>query len=197
MKPLYIFDLDGTLALNEHRQHFLHNPWIPIEDYKGSWSMSEIDYKPDNAPIEFVRVKKKPDWDGFFKACRYDKPNDPVISIFHEIHRGRTYCNSNLNDIWIWSGRSDAVYVETCLWIKSNLYVDFLDGKTAESDGVYLKMRPEGDHTPDDELKEKWLNEMTPEDRARLVCVFGDRRKVVDMWRRNGVTCLQVAEGDF
>jgi phosphoserine phosphatase len=25
MKPLYIFDLDGTLALTEHRQHILDN----------------------------------------------------------------------------------------------------------------------------------------------------------------------------
>ena len=27
--------------------------------------------------------------------------------------------------------------------------------------------------------------------------VFEDRKRCVDMWRRNGITCLQVAEGDF
>ena len=60
-----------------------------------------------------------------------------------------------------------------------------------------LKMRPAGDYTPDDELKESWLHAMSPEDRARLVMVFDDRQRVVDMWRRNGVVCVQVAPGDF
>ena len=38
---------------------------------------------------------------------------------------------------------------------------------------------------------------MSPEDRARLVMVFDDRDRVVNMWRRNGVVCAQVAPGDF
>lgn len=32
MRPLYIFDLDGTLALIEHRKHMLDDP---LEDW--SW----------------------------------------------------------------------------------------------------------------------------------------------------------------
>lgn len=60
-----------------------------------------------------------------------------------------------------------------------------------------LKMRPAGDYTPDDVLKESWLHAMSPEDRARLVMVFDDRDRVVNMWRRNGVVCAQVAPGDF
>jgi hypothetical protein len=30
-----------------------------------------------------------------------------------------------------------------------------------------------------------------------LMAVFDDRDKVVAMWRRNGVACFQVAEGNF
>jgi hypothetical protein len=36
-----------------------------------------------------------------------------------------------------------------------------------------------------------------PIDRERLVGAFDDRQRVVDMWRRNGITCFQVAPGDF
>ena len=32
---------------------------------------------------------------------------------------------------------------------------------------------------------------------GKLFMVFDDRQKVVDMWRKNKVTCLQVAEGNF
>ena len=49
MKPLYIFDLDGTLALTEHRQHILDDK--------------------DDADR----------WRKFFAACIYDEPNMPVI----------------------------------------------------------------------------------------------------------------------
>ena len=31
----------------------------------------------------------------------------------------------------------------------------------------------------------------------RVLFVLDDRDQVVDMWRRNGLTCFQVAEGDF
>jgi hypothetical protein len=30
-----------------------------------------------------------------------------------------------------------------------------------------------------------------------IVCVFDDRQKVVDMWRDMGLTCMQVAPGNF
>ena len=31
----------------------------------------------------------------------------------------------------------------------------------------------------------------------RILCVFDDRTKVVNMWRENGLSCFQVAPGDF
>ena len=31
----------------------------------------------------------------------------------------------------------------------------------------------------------------------RILCVFDDRTKVVNMWRDNGLSCFQVAPGDF
>lgn len=48
---MYVFDLDGTIALNEHRQHFVRRP-----------------------------VGEK-DWDAFSRACKDDEPNNALIQI--------------------------------------------------------------------------------------------------------------------
>ena len=57
MRPLYIFDLDGTLALTEHRQHILDN-------------------KDDQQR-----------WQKFFAACVDDHPNLPVIQTLKTLRR--------------------------------------------------------------------------------------------------------------
>ena len=46
----------------------------------------------------------------------------------------------------------------------------------------------------DEILKENWLLEIG---KNNIMCVFDDRTKIVNMWRRNGVTCFQVADGNF
>jgi len=55
MKPLYIFDLDGTLALIEHRRHFVARP------------------------------RGEQDWKAFYAACDKDAPNDPVIGTMERL----------------------------------------------------------------------------------------------------------------
>ena len=147
MRPLYIFDLDGTIANIDHRRPLLDN-------------------KEDSHR-----------WERFFEACDKDEPNKDVISTMFSL--------SKEANLFIWSGRSESVREKTISWL-FNLNI-----------ALGVKMRPEGDYTPDEQLKERWLNEMSKEDRERLVAVFDDRQKVVDMWRRNGVTCFQVAKGDF
>ena len=62
---------------------------------------------------------------------------------------------------------------------------DYADSATKVADAALALLYPE----PEEEMR--------PEDRARLVAVFEDRKRVVDMWRENGVTCYQVAPGDF
>jgi phosphoglycolate phosphatase-like HAD superfamily hydrolase len=59
-----------------------------------------------------------------------------------------------------------------------------------------LRMRPDSRRNdPDYEIKQDMLNAILKE-REVLVAV-DDRNQVVDMWRRNNITCLQVAEGNF
>ena len=62
MTPLYIFDLDGTLALIDHRRHFLDDQAAPKR------------------------------WQKFFAACVDDQPNEPVIRTLQALRRSGAEC---------------------------------------------------------------------------------------------------------
>lgn len=158
MKPLYIFDLDGTLALIDHRRHIL-----------------DLDAKDR--------------WRHFYAACDKDLPNAPVIRVMESLRRNA--------DVWIFSGRSDEVRQKTVEWLVMNTSFSMNDFDAAFGDQDILTMRDEGDYTADDVLKKRWLDGMLSDDRKRLVAVFDDRDRVVKMWRDSGVTCFQVAPGEF
>ena len=155
MNPLYIFDIDGTLALIEHRVHMLKD-------------------KSDGQR-----------WRKFYAACDKDLPNVPVINTMQRLRAS--------SDIWLFSGRSSEVRDKTILWLEiyCRLSSDYIEAYNM------LTMRDLGDCTPDDELKESWYDNMLDVDKERLVAVFDDRQRVVDMWRSKGVTCFQVANGNF
>lgn len=152
-RPLYIFDLDGTLADIQHRRHFVERP------------------------------RGQQDWVSFHCYCVNDSPVEAVIRTMESLRR--------FADVWIFSGRSDEVREQTVQWLMQ--HTSFMSWELESG----LVMRQEGDYTPDDQLKLKWLNEMLDEDRERLVAVFEDRDRMVKMWRANGVPCFQVAPGDF
>ena len=130
-----------------------------------------------------IKDNGKMDWDKFFDPANIDLdlPNDPVIQMAQLLKdSGKT--------IIIFSGRSKATKDATRNWLKRN-NVPF----------DVLKMRPTGHpwaFMPDDKLKQTWLDDLIP-DRNRIMCIFDDRDKVVKMWRDNGLTCFQVADGDF
>ena len=59
-----------------------------------------------------------------------------------------------------------------------------------------LLMRPEGDKRRDDLVKRE-LYDQHIKDKYNVLFVLDDRDRVVAMWRSLGLTCLQVAPGDF
>jgi phosphoglycolate phosphatase-like HAD superfamily hydrolase len=59
-----------------------------------------------------------------------------------------------------------------------------------------LFLRPDGDFRKDDEFKSE-LADKFEELGGKIDLVFDDRNQVVEMWRKRGTTCVQVAEGDF
>ena len=174
-RSLYIFDLDGTLADLKHRRHFVERPVITCAN------CAFLHCEP-SCRLCHTKHPFKPNWDAFHAACVGDKPIWPVIDVLRRLRI------SPFVDVWIWSGRMETVRKQTEDWLVDHIGKEFAH---------VLKMRPAGDYTPDDQLKESWLHALPTADRARLMAVFDDRQRVVDMWRRNSVQCFQVAPGDF
>lgn len=59
-----------------------------------------------------------------------------------------------------------------------------------------LFMRPDGDKRPDNEIKRE-IYKRDIEPLYKVLLVLDDRNRVVAEWRKMGLTCFQVAEGDF
>jgi len=59
-----------------------------------------------------------------------------------------------------------------------------------------LTMRPNKDQRPDYIIKQEILDGFLSEG-LDITFTVDDRQQVVDMWRRNGITCLQCDVGDF
>lgn len=159
MKKAIIFDTDGTLSNNQHRQHYL--------------------------------TGDKKDWDGFYSEIDKDTPNEAVVDIAWLVFFGIKMLNLTGNpfshEIVFCTGRPEKYRKATENWLASYLFPD-LEYK--------LFMRKDGDHRPDYIVKEEMISELK-ENGLYPYVVFDDRKQVVDMWRRNGITCLQCAEGDF
>ena len=121
----------------------------------------------------------KMDWDIFFnpKNIDLDLPNQPVMDMANML-------SSQGYTIMILSGRSDVTHQATRDWLnKHNVWFDT------------LTMRPQNHlYMADNDLKQMWLDSIGKDN---VAMVFDDRNQVVDMWRDNGLTCFQVAEGDF
>lgn len=165
---MIIFDLDGTLADCEHRRHFVQRPAL----YGAS-----VCFDPKDGQI-FTKDIWKPNWKAFYEACDKDRPIIPVIAMLNALE------NTYTLGIEIWSARCESVRARTNTWLIQNGITDLERLKN-------LKMRPEGDSTPDDVLKEKWLDETLAQNK-RVDYVFDDRPKVVRMWRRRGIFVFDV-----
>ena len=67
-------------------------------------------------------------------------------------------------------------------------------------DDPLVFMRPDGDYRPDDVFKKDVLIIIRDILDSDPDVVYDDRNKVVDMWRANGINCVQVVprdQGDF
>ena len=125
----------------------------------------------------------KMDWDVFFdpKNIDLDLPNHGVIAMAQTLKAAG-------HRIIILSGRSKGTKDATNAWLKKfNVPCDILKMRPTSKDFMFM---------PDDKLKQMWLDNLFT-DKSDIICVFDDRQKVVDMWRDNGLTCMQVAPGDF
>ncbi len=110
-----------------------------------------------------------------------DAVNWPIVRICDALYKSGQY------DVMLMSGRQEKYRAVTEYWLFRQEILQYrLD----------LLMRKTGDERSDAEVKRE-LFERHPYLRRRVWAVFDDRNPVVSMWRSLGLTCLQVAEGDF
>ena len=122
---------------------------------------------------------EKKDWDLFYQGVEHDPPIVPIRQLLWELCRNR--------DIIVVSGRPiDKAGKATEDWLRTHL--------NPEMPIKHLFMRNSGDFRKDYVIKQEILD-LLPKDRIRYV--LDDRDQVVEMWRKNGLTCLQVADGRF
>lgn len=138
-----IFDLDGTLADNDHR-----------------------------SPYDLEK-------------CGEDTPKKMVIALL-EMLRAQGY------KIITVSGRESGTKEDVTKYRR--ITTEWLDKHTNGSDEHY--QRVQGDSRKDDVVKEEIFWNCIA-DRFNVQLAVDDRAQVVEMWRRIGLECWQVAHGDF
>lgn len=120
-----------------------------------------------------------PNWPAFFDACVDDTPNPAVAALVEMANeRGHT--------ILYVSGRPETHRTQTEAWLESHGLACY----------AALLMRPAGDYRQDAIVKRE-LYDQHISGRYAILFTVDDRSVVVAMWRALGLTCFQVAEGDF
>lgn len=127
--------------------------------------------------LHWIDSKPK-NWQAFYSAMDKDQPIDSMCELARRSHAAG-------DTVLFCTGRSQDYRTETETWLAAQ-------GLKYSA----LFMRPRHDFRKDFEVKLDLLNRM----RALFGepdLVFEDRQQVVDMWRSQGIRCLQVAEGQY
>lgn len=122
--------------------------------------------------------------EAFHAACVHDKPVLSILGVLKALYLSGA-------EIWFVSGRSRAMFSETLQWLALHTEIPVAEIEPR------LFLRPARDWRQDTVVKGEWLLKQGDNFKARVTAVFEDRSSVVKMWRDNGITCAQVAEGDF
>ena len=125
----------------------------------------------------FVRSKPK-NWSAFAAGIPLDSPHQDIIWLLKVLKAAG--CT-----ILLASGRGEESREDTIEWLmKHNIPFDA------------LYMRNRNDYRADNIVKKELLDQMII-DGHKPYMVFDDRDQVVNMWRDNGLRCLQVSPGNF
>lgn len=131
----------------------------------------------NNAHRQGYVGKVPKDWKRFYNGIHRDKLNEWCDMIIDGL-------NYQVKILLV-TGRPETFKKQTIAWL--NKYLINYD---------MLYMRGEGDFREDCITKEEiYLKLIKP--RFKVLFCIDDRARVVAMWRKNGLVCLQCAEGDF
>jgi len=128
--------------------------------------------------IHLLVGRDSKDWCNFESGCVDDGVYEWAANLVR-MYKGAGY------KILLVSGRTESVRGETERWLKlHNIPYD------------ELHLRPVGNFISDCELKQEvYISVLSG--KYSIEFVVEDRARVVSMWRRNGLTCLACAEGDY
>jgi hypothetical protein len=122
-------------------------------------------------------VEKRPrNWEAFFEGMKEDQAIAAMVRLCNILY-------SSGIKIILCSGRFEKHRVETEEWLQQQ-GVNYHE----------LILRKDNDRRTDMDVKRDMLVLI---DKSRVLFVVDDRGRVVDMWRSEGLVCLQCAAGDF
>jgi predicted secreted acid phosphatase len=122
-------------------------------------------------------VKNKPkNWTAFFAGMAQDKAIDSMVELCNILY-------SSGVRIILCSGRNEQHRKETVDWL-ARQGVNYHE----------LILRADGDMRSDVIAKREMLAGI---DKDKILFVVEDRSRVVEMWRSEGLVCLQCAPGEF
>jgi hypothetical protein len=145
--------------------------------------------------LHYVKQPKK-DWKNFNSEIPNDTPNKWCLEIIK-------YFGLDYKIIFV-SGRSEDCRLETLNSLNKHTR-DILPPTVDDYEGydtifltmVYLLlMRKAKDYRPD-EIVKKEIYEKYIKEKYDVLFVIDDRKRVVDMWRKEGLVVLHCAEGNF
>lgn len=129
-----------------------------------------------------------------------------VIADLVEKYRGWHLERGGIFHLIFMSGRDETCRKETLDWLERDAElitnadtfdeVDEAGHRRGEDYNVHLFMRPAGDNRADNVVKLELFDRYVRHN-FDVHFVLDDRNQVVEMWRSLGLTCLQVAPGDF
>ena len=151
-------------------------PWAVICDLDGTLSLFNSINRDGSITIQHEGVHARSPYDA--SKCDQDALNEPVAAVLEAMHKAGykiVFC----------SGREDIYRDQTERFIQKHLSFEY-----------ELFMRKTSDQRKDSIIKEEIYNgHIAP--RYNIFLVLDDRNQVVDFWRKKGLTCFQVAAGDF
>ena len=134
--------------------------------------------------LHYITEDKK-DYKSFYAEIVNDTPIKNVIDFMTDLFNSITF-----DDKFIFlTGRSDECRQQTTDWLKKHC---------CDIDSYEVLMRRKGDYREDTIIKKELLDKyLNINQNYEVAVIFEDRTSVVDMWRKEGYTCFQVAKGDY
>ena len=121
----------------------------------------------------------RPDWNRFNAAMGDDTPNAPVVALYKTLWNSRDY------QLILTTGRNEKYRAVTEQWL---IWNNIAFGE--------MIMRQNNDNRADHVIKQEILDALLAKGHS-IEFAVDDRQQVVDMWRSNGITCLQCDVGNF